>query len=893
MARIAVHIAPASGYGSALLADSTAGSVLLLLLVAIFLLGVIAPIIRSTVMCLGRVLGLTAPHHYVMFPRLPWRVFLRPLLGLREVSEDMQLGGHETTRWSSFLQRSLMMYRRGDIMVGRQRLMRIPLLGRIPLLKLRLPLPLLMPIGLRTRLHVLMVAGAGAGKSNTLATMIALHEGNVFVVDPAGELANLLKDRCGKGAKGIIGKGRRSLVLDPRGLVPSCKSASWNLFEEMERIASDRGPEELVSYTRTVGHALIVQSENDDNEALTAASRDFVVAVILHVYSSEYETNKTLTRVYEIINLRRWPGNPPTKHSPIEEIDAYMVSLDGVLLQMANNQSFAGAIQRGIADIEDLVKEDRHGDRLLSAREQLQWLADPKMGAISDRSTFNISELQSGDLSLFVCAEASMIKTHLKGWFRLITTLALEEFERNVGQPPNVPTMFAIDEMPSLGNISAVDNAAPVLRKAGVQLVCITQDLQRLKSAYEKTWEGFLTNMGITMWMAPNSYDAKELQEMLGGQTLFDRLSGRTVAGNPTAWQRQLQVVLRDHPKNRNNVLVLPRGRRPILLCVAHYYRELPVYYYATRTDIKTPETKPRRITRLICEWLISAPASESTDVIGRPTVRIQGSSILNPNQHVQSRSHSGAVATNAAAHLVGESSKSTRPTEKSKQTSTVVSKSFSNNALPPQTEERDLSLLLLVDCSIAMGSHIPIPDLSLLVARLLVSLRQKSKDDRISLGLIDCSENARVLLPLSKVSVIDAMPPLSLGASSNYASGLDLACKEFAKVIKHERKTDAQGGASKQWVIVLDSGGGAVNNKTEHILLNSGTSADFNLLVICFGQTLSPSLTSLQPRALRVIHGRYEQGFIDLALLILNESESNARQQGVHIGALEPVKYA
>jgi hypothetical protein len=128
----------------------------------------------------------------------------------------------------------------GDIFLGRPKL----IIGG-----------LLRPIGIPTEKHMVTIAGTGSGKSNgALIPNLCIHTGSALVIDPKGELASITARGRGHGGGGVRGMGQDVYVLDPYGIVEGFTTASYNVFDEMEKVAK-YDADRPVSYARKVAQA--------------------------------------------------------------------------------------------------------------------------------------------------------------------------------------------------------------------------------------------------------------------------------------------------------------------------------------------------------------------------------------------------------------------------------------------------------------------------------------------------------------------------------------------------------------------------------------------------------------------------------------------------------------
>lgn len=544
----------------------------------------------------GRIFGLYNPAHFRFFTWLPWRPLYRRLwLPVSWWKEEMfSTGKVSMARPAGLLETMAHVYKPGSIYLGRFR---------------PFALPAFQPVGIDGSggRHLCMIAGTGGGKTAHLITMLGLHEGTAFIIDPKGQIARVMARRMGEGGNGVIGKGKKVCILDPSGTGKEHASllAKWNPFVELRRAgerAAKRGLDPAhatVEFAQKMVNGLVIQHPKQD-PFWPGAARDFLHGLILHVYTTEPPERQTLGRLYELLTV----GLPEKVTDPSK-----YTGFDVLLSYMAQNRAFGGVIAQSISGIQD-ASSNTAGSVLFTMREQLQWLKLPGLREVSESSSFTLDELHSGNLVLFVCAKLNDIKETFPGWFRLLSVLALAVFE-DINQPLKHPCLFALDEFPSLGKITAVETAAPYMRSYGVRLLIVAQNIGQLKGIYEN-WETFTGNSECTWWMATQHDDnLTHLERTLGKATVKEKLDGP-----PWWWPfskragrhglKEREVMTAEEIRRflaRGNVIVT-RGQRAFLLKPELYFKALPVCFYENDTNYR--ETLPRSLMREIFARLIA-----------------------------------------------------------------------------------------------------------------------------------------------------------------------------------------------------------------------------------------------------------------------------------------------
>ncbi|SDZ73417.1 type IV secretory system conjugative DNA transfer family protein [Rubrimonas cliftonensis] len=516
----------------------------------------------------ARRLGLWNPAAHHLWLWLPWRALASAYLRLRAyIDNEWRSAGAPTGGFAGTLTKLCLVFRPGDVLLGR-----LSIAG----------VGFAQPVGQRLERHLFMLAGTGGGKTSFLTTMLALHPGNAFVIDPKGKMAETLRARRGGGGDGVIGLGKSIAVLDPYGIVPNQISDCWNPLTEIETAIAREGPLAAVRYADKLAEGLI--RIEGRQPYFPRAARKFLSGLVLYVLTEDPPPMRTMLRVHQLVNaglaedMRRATGKSVTPQQGFQFL----------LQEMARNTRYAA-----IASAASVFSDARSaGDVMAGLKVALSVYDNDLVRAISAHSTFSLHDLKLGRQDVFVCAPTGSVNGELSDWFRLLTVMSLAIFESVPGDL-KPKCFFAIDELPSLGAIEKLDKGPAVLRSYGVQFLGVAQTLSALSDVYPKTWRNWLGNADAVYWMATNDDEtAQQLAETLG------RATGSGV---------ETEVLTADQIKryldpDTCNVIVTRFGKRALKLKTSPYFRELPVYYYTPDGDHR--ERPLRRAARALMRRL-------------------------------------------------------------------------------------------------------------------------------------------------------------------------------------------------------------------------------------------------------------------------------------------------
>ena len=561
---------PSLNQVQAILAALPPEHVVMVLFVFAMPLAVMLFVLKSVIIGILRVVGLSHPAHYARLPCVPWRLPFAIWTGFCLWFEQVRkIGKHHTGGFAGVLGMFSLRYRSGCVLLGRATMAGF---GTV------------VPVGLKITRHVFCYAMTGGGKTTWLISMLGCWQGSAWLIDPKGQVTEALA-RCDK---------RRWYVLAP--YEPNI-SAQWNPFDDI-KMAIARG-EDAVKWSMRLAEALIVTPAGSKSPYFTDTSRGFVSSLILHILSFHEAKDHNLpymrTLILEGYCVTDEAGNIDT--TP-EEARALLYKL------MRENPAFNHAIAGGAAGFESASGETE-GNLLSTLQEQTKWLDIPSVQHMLMATTCPLSALKiRDDVVLSFVAPVLSIKEELKPLVRALTNFTVYTFEsvkRKKGQ-----CLTIVDELQAQGYNKTLEVVLPVARSYGQVFVGIAQDMEGMKSSYPNTYQGFTGNADAVLWMGSNHQsNLKHLSAVLGRKTIVKRdpQTGRESAHTQAvADEDQLSRLL---DPERGNLIVTRAGKRPLLLKNEPYFKALPVSVYDSDPDHKEP------ILRALMRFLINRKPSK------------------------------------------------------------------------------------------------------------------------------------------------------------------------------------------------------------------------------------------------------------------------------------------
>jgi type IV secretory pathway TraG/TraD family ATPase VirD4 len=543
---------------------------------------------------LGRAFGFYAPEHYRYFTWawVPWRTcFLRFWLPIRFRLEERHHGRRATARLAGYFETAAHLYRHGYIPLGRFRPLGIGWLG-------------FQPIGMSGAAggHLAMFGKTGGYKTTQVITLLGLHCGNAFVIDPKGQIAKVL-------APAFRAAGKKVCILDPTGQVRAERSHRWSPWTELRRaeeraLRAGKDPEDaVVALATTMVEGLVVRYPKD-NPFWPGAAKDLLLGLVLWMYVALPLEGQTLEKLYSLLTI----GLPEKIRDPQKET-GFMT----LIYELSRCHAFGDVIAQSVSSVSGGARETT-ANLMFTIREQLKWLKRPALRKCSAASDFDLEELKTGNLILFVCAKLEDIRENFPGWLRLLTVMALSTFEDVRADNP-AKTLFILDEFASIGKIDRLEVASNYARSAGIRLFTILQDIGQIAGGsgapplYDN-WETFIGNTECCWWLnTSHQQTLLYMERKFGKRTIKTRIDGPPawwfLSGRPRRYDyRDREVMTANQIESfmsQGNMLVT-RGLRAFKLKPEPYFKSLPVWRYQADPDFR--ETFPRACLRqLIKAW--------------------------------------------------------------------------------------------------------------------------------------------------------------------------------------------------------------------------------------------------------------------------------------------------
>lgn len=333
-------------------------------------------------------------------------------------------------------------------------------------------------IGVAIERHVVTVGGSRSGKGAALLVQNARRwPHNLLMIDPKGENAALTwKER--------EALGQQVAIIDPfgacdwgAGAVPDRLRATFNPLAEID-VNADSARAEIMA----IANGLVVIHNKEHTEWIEGG-RKLLAGFIAFVLASA-----------------------PPEHRTFQSVRSLLLMPEGELEKIADDMAedgrAGGLMTAAAATIRAALSSSKGKakDVLGIAKDSTDWLDDRPIARALGSSSFRLSDLKTGKLSLYLVLPAGGDHmTTYAGFLRLFVKTALHAMDK--GQKGS-RCLFMLDEFFSLGKLEELAEAAGRMPSYGVHLWPFLQDLGQLHELYgPKVAETFFANADADIFL--------------------------------------------------------------------------------------------------------------------------------------------------------------------------------------------------------------------------------------------------------------------------------------------------------------------------------------------------------------------------------------------------------
>lgn len=311
------------------------------------------------------------------------------------------------------------------------------------------------------------------------------YRGSTMVIDPKGENAMITA-----GQRRAMGQDVH--IVDPWGIASRAGEASR--FNPLDWLVV--GDPDITENAMLLADALVVPDGKGDS-FWTEEAKALLQGLILYVATDDYETeDRHLGRVRDLLLL---DGHDlPQLFQRMTQSMHHIVASTGARCLQKDEKLLASV--------------------LASAQAQTHFLDSSRIRSSLSASDFKFEDLKTEKVTVYLVLPADRLNAFGR-WLRLLIQQAITVNARNINIQPDKPVLFILDEMPSLGRLSMVEQAYGLMAGFGMQLWGIVQDTAQLKKIYGESWSSFVANSGCVTYAGSRDKESAEYFSALCGVT--------------------------------------------------------------------------------------------------------------------------------------------------------------------------------------------------------------------------------------------------------------------------------------------------------------------------------------------------------------------------------------
>lgn len=361
------------------------------------------------------------------------------------------------------------------------------------------------PIGVKTQQHALTFGSAGAGKGAAILIPNLLKwPHNVLVIDPKGSnAANTIAERARAG--------HNCYVIDPYGEsgVPERYRATFNPLADLDPDSATFSDD-----CDVIGDGLIVRSDPRHEEWYSGAAKILGGLIAFAAFTGGKDATLADMRMMLL------QDNDGLRGMAGEMLESHIGTI-----RAAGSSILTGLDGKGV-----------ERDCLAGAKRATSWLDSPPIAEALGRSTFRLSDLKTGDASIYLVMPFRYLQTKA-GFLRLFVQCAIHAMQASLR---GRRCLFLLDEFYSLGRMDEIATGFGTMREYNLQIWAFMQDMTQLRRLYGDLAGTFLANSAVHNFIgATEPTTVEHLSKALGTKRWHD-------ASPPRVW-KNIQGSYRDN----------------------------------------------------------------------------------------------------------------------------------------------------------------------------------------------------------------------------------------------------------------------------------------------------------------------------------------------------------
>lgn len=363
--------------------------------------------------------------------------------------------------------------------------------------------------GVRDNRHLTTFAGTRAGKTVTVISNHHFYNGSTLNNDSKGSIARAVAMRRAE-------MGHKQCILDPYEIIEGEETTFRCRFNPLRSLKID--DIDVIENAYLIVDALVIETGNESDPHWNESAKNLLLGLVLYVAFGVNvpDEKRHLGTVRTLLNMAlRIETTDPDEDGNVQThyVLKRLVS-EGLLgLGKSGHEEMAETIGSNIFGLYEMGKEEMPSV-ISSAKRHTAFLQFKSMRQVLSGHDFDLADLKRTKMDVYIVLPQRAIQA-CNRWVRLFYTLLPAAMERET-TVPDAPVLVTIDEFPTLGRMSVIEDAIGRLAGHHVKIWTILQDFSQGEALYGKRFESFLANSGVTQIFgtvdeATNGYVSKRL----------------------------------------------------------------------------------------------------------------------------------------------------------------------------------------------------------------------------------------------------------------------------------------------------------------------------------------------------------------------------------------------
>lgn len=405
--------------------------------------------------------------------------------------------------------------------------------------------------------HIMLVAPSGAGKTSSYVIPSILLQlkkgGSIVVTDPSGEIFTHTSGYAES-------KGYTIKIFDISN--PS-NSLTYNPIEHAHNHRD-------IAFLATT--LIKSGSETDPQTAFWNSGASVIVELLIKLLKNYYPNYANLANIRYLLNSFGTDGSNITPLFTQAKVDRGLFS------------EFMGFINQEPKILQGFLS---------TAKTALKALTDPEIANLLASNTLDFRTLRGQPTILYVICRESLIP-HFSFLIKLFYSQLFNHCMEGVS-PTDLPIYVYMDEFGNLGKLNEFHTTLTTVRKYGVSISLILQDIEQLTNIYGSTQASIIMNGGTStkLFLPGMSQTSCEvLSKMLGITTIQDTNIWTQKKDIP--YGRPLLTAQEIRTMKVGTGILIHSNKLPIQLNMVPYYKNKELNIW-TQMPVYSPSFTPSK----------------------------------------------------------------------------------------------------------------------------------------------------------------------------------------------------------------------------------------------------------------------------------------------------------